>query len=124
MRRLLLMLSLLILGAAPAWGANSVLTWTANTEADLAGYKVYFGTNGACAATAPLPPLVIGGSAVQVGKVTTYTHTGTPAIDGVLCYEITAFDTSGNESPHSTRVNKTVNLVPPLAPIGLSVAVQ
>jgi len=103
--------------------ADATLTWNANTEADLAGYKVYFAPQG-CTAQGPLAPLVVAGSPVQVGKVTTYKHVNIPVIDGVLCWEITAFDTSGNESLRSVRVSKDVNMVPPVPPTGLSVVIQ
>lgn len=111
------------LGASSAFAADGTLTWNANTEADLAGYKVYFAPQG-CTVQGPLAPLVVSGSPVQVGKVTTYKHVGLPSIDGTLCWEITAFDTAGNESLHSSRVSKDVNTVPPVPPTGLGVVIQ
>lgn len=113
--------TLLIAGRALA--ADATLTWTANTEADLAGYKIYFATQ-SCAAQGPLAPLMVGGSPVQVGKVITYKHVGLPVLDGTLCWEITAVDTSANESLRSNRVSKVVNQVPPAAPSGLDVVIQ
>lgn len=106
-----------------AKAADATLSWNANTESDLAGYKVYFAQQN-CAAQGPLAPLSVAGSPVQVGKVTTYKHVGLPVMDGTLCWEITAFDTSGNESLRSSRVSKDVNQVPPVAPTGLGVAIQ
>jgi hypothetical protein len=105
-----------------SYAAEGVLTWTPNTEVDLAGYRVYFAPQ-SCTAQGPLAPLMVGGVAVQVGKVSTYTHINLPNIDGTLCWEITAIDTSGNESMHSVRVTKVVNLIPPVAPVGLTVTV-
>lgn len=113
----------LFLAPFAALAADAVLTWNANTDADLAGYRVYFSQQ-SCSAQGPLAPLVVGGSPVQVALVTTYRHLAIPSIDGTLCWEITAFDTSGNESAHSARVSKTVNLVPPPAPTGFGVAIQ
>jgi hypothetical protein len=105
-----------------AHAASATLTWTPNTEADLAGYKVYRG-NGVCA-VGPLQPLVVSGTAVSVlAPASTYVDTTVPTFDGSLCYELTAFDTAGNESTHSVRATKTVNLIPPVAPVGLSVTV-
>lgn len=103
--------------------ADSTLTWNANTESDLAGYKIYFAPQ-SCGAQGPLAPLAVGGNPVQVGKVTTYKHVGIPVIDGTLCWEITAVDTSGNESGRSNRVSKVVNMVPPVPPTGLDAVIQ
>jgi hypothetical protein len=117
---LMLALSWFVMGLSPAYAANTTLTWTPNTESDLAGYKVYRG-NGVCA-IGPLQPLVVGGSNVSVlVPLATYTDTTVPTFDGQLCYEITAFDTAGNESPHSVRATKAVNLIPPVAPAALSI---
>lgn len=117
-----------LLCSSSAWAASGVLTWTANTEVDLAGYKIYRGTTVAvcAAATTPLPALVVNSVPVQVGKVTTYTDASLPAMDGTLCWEISAVDTAvpPNESGHSNRVSKVVNGLPPMAPVGLGVAVQ
>jgi hypothetical protein len=103
-----------------SYAASATLTWTPNTETDLAGYKVYRG-NGVCA-IGPLQPLVVSGSNVSVlAPLATYTDTTVPTFDGSLCYELTAFDTAGNESTHSIRATKAVNLIPPVAPVGLSI---
>lgn len=105
-----------------SYAASATLSWTGNTESDLKGYKVYRG-NGECT-TGPLKPLMIGGVHVEIAKpATTYTDTTVPVFDGMLCYEITAIDTSGNESPRSNRATKAVNLVPPQAPAGLAVGI-
>jgi hypothetical protein len=103
--------------------ADAVLTWTANTETDLAGYKFYR-SNQNCTNQGPLAPLIVNGAPAQVGKVTTFTDANLPPFDGTYCWEITAFDTAANESTRSNRVSKAVNTVPPVAPAGLSVAIQ
>jgi len=106
-----------------SYAASATLTWTPNTESDLAGYKVYRG-NGVCA-IGPLQPLLVGGVAVSIAApINTYVDTTVPAFDGSLCYELTAFDTSKNESVHSVRVTKQVNLIPPIPPVGLNIVVQ
>ena len=104
-----------------AMAGSATLTWTANTESDLAGYKVYRG-NGVCS-VGPLLPLMVSGNPVSLGKVTTYTDPTVPSFDGDLCYEITAFDISNNESLHSLRVTKVINVIPPVPPVGLTVTV-
>lgn len=109
-----------------SYGADSILTWNANTEPDLAGYKIYRAIQ-SCSAPGPLAPLMKGSppAPVQVGKVTTYTDTGLPALDGTICWEITAFDTAGNESlTRSNRASKDLNTIPPAAPTGLNAVIQ
>lgn len=106
-----------------SYAADGVLTWNGNTEADLAGYEVFFAPQ-SCAAQGPLAPLVVNGAPVVLGKVTTYRHVGLPVIDGTVCWEINAFDTSANKSGRSNRVSKVVNLVPPVPPTGLDAVIQ
>lgn len=103
-----------------SYAGSATILWTPNTESDLAGYKVYRG-NGACS-IGPLQPLIVNGSPVTVTSPTaTYTDTTVPTFDGQLCYEVTAYDTAGNESVRSNRATRTVNLIPPVAPAGLSI---
>ena len=93
--------------------ANAILTWTANTEADLAGYKVYRGLDGAT-------PTFL----VSVGKVTTWTDATLPSTGSKVDYYLTAFDNAGNESAHSVTVSKVYDANPPAAPVGLGVVIQ
>ena len=116
-----LIVAVMLMLPVSAMAGSTILTWTANTESDLAGYKVYRG-NGVCA-VGPLQPLIVNGNPVSLGKVTTYTDTTVPSFDGNLCYELTAFDTSSNESTRSVRATRAVNLIPPVPPLGLTVTV-
>ena len=81
--------------SSPVWAGDAILSWDPNSETDLAGYKVYH-------------RLATGnfGVPIDVGNQTTYTVTGLG--DGTYHFAITAYDTSGNESPKSTEVSKTV----------------
>ena len=75
------------------------LTWTANREPDLAGYKVYIGT---ASGTYDAP-----GSAFVTGKVTSYTVSNLPK-GQTYFFAITAYDSAGNESQFSAEVSKSL----------------
>jgi hypothetical protein len=91
-------------------GTNTaVLQWDANTESDLAGYKLYRG-NLPCPNEGPRQLLV------TVGKVTTYTDTTIPITWLDACYWLIAFDTSANPSPFSIPAGKKFALPLP-APV-------
>ncbi|NOU65744.1 hypothetical protein GC096_17045 [Paenibacillus sp. LMG 31461] len=90
------------------------LSWAANTESDLMGYKVYASTdNGATWSTS---------ANVAGGSVTTYSVSG--LTNGVTyLFAITAVDTSGNESVKSAQVSALPQAPPvgkPAAPSGLT----
>jgi fibronectin type 3 domain-containing protein len=86
------------------------LTWTANTETDLAGYKLYRGL-GASAPTflAAFPKTATSGSDATV-----------PNTSQTVTYNLTAVDNAGNESAHSAVATVTVDATPPQAPTGLT----
>jgi hypothetical protein len=77
--------------------SNSVmLQWVANSEPDLAGYKVYQGTTPGSY-----------GSAVEVGNTTVYNAQNLKS--GLTYYfAVAAHDTSGNESAPSIEVSKFI----------------
>ncbi|NAZ88340.1 hypothetical protein GTR00_19935, partial [Kineococcus sp. T90] len=78
------------LGAAPAAGGVQ-LRWSASTEADLAGYRVYR-SSGLLEPFAPLTTALL----------TSASHLDATAPAGTTStYRVTAVDTSGNESPVS-----------------------
>jgi hypothetical protein len=69
------------------------LLWNANTESDLAGYKVYVGTTSGVYSTP-----------IDVGNVTSFVVPGlTPGIQ--YYFVVTAYDTSSNESARSNEVS-------------------
>jgi hypothetical protein len=94
--------------------ANSAtLQWAANSEPDLAGYKVYQGTTAGSY-----------GPSIDVKNVTTYTAAN---LQGGLTYSfaITAYDLSGNESYPSDEVSKYIaDSSPDLTPPDLSLPSQ
>lgn len=86
-----------------AFAGDAILSWDANTESDLAGYKVYFGT---------APGTY--GSPIDAGNQTTYTVTGLGT--GTFYFVVTAYNTSGAESNPSNEVSKNfggVDVTPP-----------
>ena len=83
-------------GAQSATSDSATLQWTANQEANLAGYRIYRGTN----------PGVYG-VPTTVGKITTYQYTNLLE-DKTYYFTVTAFDASGNESLPSPEVKKYI----------------
>jgi len=79
-----------------AWmcpAASLNLSWDANTEDDLAGYKVYYGNSSGNY-----------GEPIDIGNVTEYELQGLN--EGVIYYiALTAYDTSNNESEKSDEVS-------------------
>jgi len=75
------------------------LTWRANGEPDLAGYKIYVGT---ASGTYNSP-----GSPFIIGKVTSYTVANLP--NGQTYFiAMSAYDSAGNESLLSAEVSKSL----------------
>jgi PKD repeat protein len=85
---------------AHAYAADFTLQWDPNSESNLAGYVLHYGTaSGAYA------------QSIDVGTATTYKITGLR--DGVDYYfAVTAYDTSDNESAFSNEVSGRKNLPP------------
>ena len=75
--------------------AAQQLVWNPNTESDLAGYRVYYGTASRTY-----------GTPVNVGNVTSCPLTGlSPGVTYYLA--VTAYDTQNNESGFSNEVSYT-----------------
>ena len=80
----------------PATTGSATLSWSANTEPDLAGYKVYVGTQ---------PGTY--GAPIATGASTTYTVGGL-AGGRTYYFSVSAVDSAGNESAPSSEVSKPV----------------
>lgn len=78
--------------------SSATLAWNANTEADLAGYKVYRGTS---------PGTYGAPIATLQGNVTNYVATGLQ-LGTTYYFAVTAYDTAGNESSYSNEVSKSI----------------
>jgi hypothetical protein len=89
-------------GATMAPGGKSLpIGWTANGEADLAGYRVYYGTASRSYAQ-------VKGDGVDAGRTTEFTITGLQA--GATYYvALTAYDAAGNESDYSAEITRRVD---------------
>ncbi|MCS6292465.1 MAG: fibronectin type III domain-containing protein [Nitrospira sp.] len=84
----------------PANSTGSVtLSWSANSEGDLAGYKIYFGTSSG--------NYTASGSPTVIGKVTSYTVTGLQR-NTTYFFALSAYDNAGNESTLSAEASKSV----------------
>jgi len=82
----------LCFSTAPAFAADVTLAWNPNSEEDLAGYRIYYGT-----ASGDYD------HALELGNQTEYTVAD--LVEGLLYYfSATAYDLSGNESDYSNEV--------------------
>lgn len=92
-----------------ALAGSAVLTWNANTESDLAGYKIYYGTSSRTGSNPGLNGNTMCGysNSLSVGVVTTYTVTN--LTDGQTYYfSVSAYDTSNNYGSFSSQVSKII----------------
>ncbi len=96
------------------FAAQIQVTWNANTEEDLAGYRLYVGQ-----ASGQY------GAPVDVGNVTGHVMEITPEYGATYYFALTAYDTSGNESGYS---DEATCFVPdgsaPEKPTGLRAIIQ
>lgn len=81
---------------APVFIGHAVLSWHPNTDDDLAGYKIHYGT----------APRTYGPPA-DVGNVTTHT-VGRLQVGVTYYFAVTAYDAAGNESGFSNEVRQTI----------------
>jgi len=91
-----------VLGSA----ASILVSWNANTEDDLAGYKVYYGTASRSY-----------GSGLDVGNVTSYRFDNVP-LGRTYYIAVTAYDTSNNESGYSEEASITTGSADVTPPTG------
>ncbi len=109
--RFFLVFSLAFFAALTAADAASSVTvsWDANTEPNLAGYHLYYGTSSRQYT-----------QTVEPGQ-TTSANVGGLAEGAVYFFAVTAFDDTGTESDFSNEVVYTVPSAPPLATPAISV---
>lgn len=82
--------------------------WDANTETNLAGYRIHYG------------PTVSGDytTSVDVGNVLEYLFFTNPSIvDGLYYFAATAYDTDGKESPYSNELFINIDVTAEIMPL-------
>jgi len=94
-------------------GTTVTLIWDANTETDLAGYRVY--QDGA---------LQTPDVACTANDEACCTWTSEELTEGNHEWYLTAFDESQNESGQSNTVSYNVDLTPPSAPVNISISIN
>jgi len=117
MRKLFIITSMIIflLVAGIAGADNSVtFRWDANTEPDLAGYRLYQTTS---------EGVYTYGEGNQVAVISAGVETVTleTVPDGTFFWVLTAYDLQGNESGPSNEVSATLDSVAPGAPTILNI---
>ena len=97
---LIAIVSILVFTSKPANTAR--VSWQPNTEADVAGYKIYYGP---APRNADCPE---GGYPDKVDVQKSASHTFSDLTPGKFYFSITSYDQSGNESCFSPEVAKEI----------------
>ena len=97
-----------------ASAADLQVTWNANTESDLAGYKVYYAAPGdpGWAITDGVATYSLGTLPRSTPLISGTTFTITGVAEGPYAVAVTALDTTGNES----QLSEVVSTLVPAAP--------
>lgn len=94
--------------ATCCWAAEVTCTWNPNTEADLAGYRLFQRSSGEMYNyAAPVAEIPAGMETCTLADIP----------DGDWRFVLRAFDLAGNESGDSNEVSKFID-DPPAAPVG------
>lgn len=112
MKRVLLVTAMLILMSSVCSAEILRVSWNANPEPDLAGYKVYWKATSATT-----------WNMNDVGNVLTV-----DIVAGILpnveyCAQVSAYDDSGNESVKSDASCSILDTIPPTKPSGVKVLI-
>ena len=103
---ILSIMALVLLIAGPAFATDITLQWDANTETDLAGYRVYQGNGGDLATFTRVQEIAAPTTSATIKGLDNTSHS----------FAVTAYNTAGMESAYSNIV--TIPAAP-IAPGGL-----
>jgi len=95
-----------LVGSTALAAGRAAVTWAANGESDLEGYRLYYGTS-SHSGTCPTLTNPLYTSSVDTGNVTSYYVDGLTA-GQTYYFQLTAHDTSQNESGCSTEVSRVI----------------
>lgn len=84
----------------------AVLSWDANSESDLAGYKVHYGDSSG-------GPYTNTQDVGQTSNPSGPAHTISGLAGGIYFFVVSAYDSSGNESGFSNEASKTISGIAP-----------
>lgn len=119
---LAVLLACVTLGSGVAYAqynSEVILDWHANSEADLAGYKIYYsGESGppysGTGAVEGASPITVTLDDLEDRSNPYFSLTGFP--EGTYWFVLTAFDTQGLESDFSDKASATIDMSAPEAP--------
>lgn len=98
----------LCFGDQIALAGSATVSWNANTESDISGYKIYYGVNQRTGTDPKTCGLCGYTNTVNAGNIRTYTFSN--LTDGQRYYfSVSAYDTSNNESVFSSEQNKIIS---------------
>jgi len=87
---------------------SATITWNANAESDLSGYKIYYGASPRTGSDPKNCALCGYSNILDVGNVLTHTFNNLTA-GQTYYFSVSAYDTSNNESFFSPEVNKYIS---------------
>jgi len=107
-KMLLLAVGIVFCSVQTGWAATVDLAWDANSESDLAGYELHYGTS-----SGSYTNLKVFGRTATQGSVTGLLEGNT------YYFALKAFDSSGNRSGFSNQVSAEIQAdEPPAEPLG------
>jgi hypothetical protein len=108
-------LTFFILPSGKVFAASATVSWNANAESDLAGYKIYYGTSARTGSDPKICTMCGYSTKLDVDDVRTYTFNN--LTNGQTYYfSVSAYDTSNNESSFSAEVSKAIPAVDTTSP--------